>query len=421
MKILCAPETFKFPKRADGLQVVLYGQPGNPRRGAAGEAIKRELRREGLMPAPRAWDFLSLSLAVMAADAAGHRARSPDGWTREFDIQVAVIDPRFWNGQAEKISQALSFLTTDVWKISFVAGGAQPIPPRSTRTPTEKAVVLLSGGLDSFIGAIDLVASGAKPIAVSHLVRGDGERQRDYAAELELRHIQLNHNTVVPDGEMPPSQRARSMSFIAYGVLVATALKNYVSGKTIPLYMCENGFIAINPPLTITRLGSLSTRTAHPVFIKSLQSVLDDAGLRVKITNPYEFVTKGEMLVGAKSKDLVERFACDTTSCGRLRVYNNQHCGRCIPCLIRRAAFLRAGIGDTTVYKFPDLSSADAEAFEDVRAAAMAVAKMKAKGIGSIVDAALSASVIGATEPYLRVVERGLIELGVFLQSHGVE
>jgi hypothetical protein len=62
------------------------------------------------------------------------------------------------------------------------------------------------------------------------------------------------------------SQRARSIIFFAYGVLAATALKRYHDGQPVTLYVCENGFIAINPSLTTARLGSLSTRTTHPAL-----------------------------------------------------------------------------------------------------------------------------------------------------------
>ena len=109
-----------------------------------------------------------------------------------------------------------------------------------------------------------------------------------------MRHLQLNHNANVPDSENPPSQRARSIVFLAYGVLVATTLARYHTGESITLYVCENGFIAVNPPLTGGRLGSLSTRTTHPVVLSSLQHILDAAELRVKIVNPYSFKTKGE-------------------------------------------------------------------------------------------------------------------------------
>jgi hypothetical protein len=37
--------------------------------------------------------------------------------------------------------------------------------------PKEDCIVLLSGGLDSFIGAIDIVANGHRPFAVSQSVR----------------------------------------------------------------------------------------------------------------------------------------------------------------------------------------------------------------------------------------------------------
>ena len=97
---------------------------------------------------------------------------------------------------------------------------------------------------------------------------GDAENQRTFAKVMGggLRHLQMNHNAGVPKPETPSSQRARSLIFIAYGVLAATTLKQYHAGGSVTLYVCENGFISINPPLTEMRLGSLSTRTTHPVF-----------------------------------------------------------------------------------------------------------------------------------------------------------
>jgi hypothetical protein len=123
------------------------------------------------------------------------------------------------------------------------------------------------------------------------------QKQVRFASQIGsgLSHLQLNHNAKCP-GQHERSQRARSIVFLAYGVLLATALRRYGDGDEIPLFVCENGFISVNPPLTTGRLGSLSTRTAHPVFFGQFQRLLDVAGLRVRITNPYEFVTKGEML-----------------------------------------------------------------------------------------------------------------------------
>lgn len=425
MRILCAPKTFAFPSAPGVLEVVLYSQPGLPVRGAAGDAIQKAIRRQKLMPAERAWDFLSLCLAIMAADAAGHRKRSPDGWTRNFELQIAVVDPAFWNSQAPTICEALAFLTTDIWRIEFISGGFLPAQLKKPSFPSENNIVLVSGGLDSFIGAADLAATGLKNLAVSHTVRGDAAKQADYAAAISggIRHIRLNHNTKVPNGEKPPSQRARSVIFLAYGVLIATALRDYHNGKSIRLFMCENGFISVNPPLTTTRLGSLSTRTAHPVFLKTIQGVLTAAGIRVTIENPYGFKTKGEMLMESQNPALMQSLATSTTSCGRFRRYKNRHCGRCVPCLIRRAAFVRAGIIDDTGYVFEKLGIKDSDhaAWEDVRAAAMAVAKLNSKGVESIVDAALMPSIVGDLAPYKDVVSRGLKEIEVLLKSFGVQ
>lgn len=126
-------------------------------------------------------------------------------------------------------------------------------------------------------------------------------------------------------------------------MLAATSTQRYLAGETVPLYVCENGFIAINPPLTNARIGSLSTRTAHPEFLGKMQEVLDGAGLRVKIVNPYAEKTKGEMLRECLDQSLLSEEAGASTSCGRFQRFNYTHCGRCVPCQIRRGAFIAWG------------------------------------------------------------------------------
>ena len=78
MKITCALSDFDFSCIPSDLDVVLYGSNNNPTRGSAGTALKQAIIREKVVPAARAWDFLSLALAVVSADVAGHRDRSPN-------------------------------------------------------------------------------------------------------------------------------------------------------------------------------------------------------------------------------------------------------------------------------------------------------------------------------------------------------
>lgn len=426
MKLVCGPTGLDFDALNGDLNIVLYGREDRAHRGSAGAAIVEELRRKKLVLHPRAWDLLSIALSVTAADLAGHRNKSSDGWTREFELSIAVAEPEFWETQVCTLEALLRFLTTDRWRIAFIPDASYPERPAQRVSPDHDCVVLLSGGLDSFTGALDLVAQGRRPFAVSQSVRGDAEKQRSLAVAIGrgIGHLQLNHNTIVPDPENPPSQRARSLVFFSYGVLAATTLRRYGDGDSVPLFVCENGFISINPPLTGSRLGSLSTRTSHPVVLALLQRVLDAAGIKVHLENPYAYRTKGEMLTGALLQDALKKHAHETTSCGRFKRFGYRHCGRCVPCLIRRAAFHAWKVRDRTGYVYEDLRIDDLDhaRSDDVRAAGMAVAEVAEIGLDQWLGIALSSPLIGKAAPPLRdVASRGLAEIERFLDKFHIK
>lgn len=424
MKLICAQNDFAFPGNEDELEVVLYGYADTSTRGSAGAAIKDKIVREKLYAASRAWDFLSIALSVNAADLAGHRDLSSDGWGREFELQISVSDPEFWNTQQGLIKKFLGFLTTDRWQLRFAGGGLVAVPDRTLDRPKQNCITLLSGGLDSFVGCVDLIAKGNLPFVVSQTVRGDAGKQCTFAQAMDApRHLQINHNTELPDPENPPSQRARSLIFLAYAVLTATTLERYYAGGGVTVYLCENGFISINPPLTGARLGSLSTRTTHPVFLQLVQQLLNSAGLRILIENPYQLKTKGEMLRECADQQLLRAHASQTTSCGRFNHYGYKHCGRCVPCLVRRAAFQASGLADTTDYVFKNLGIDDEEhaGFDDVRAAAMALAQVGADGLEAWIGPSLSTALLADVSPLEATVGRGLGEIGELLKSYGVK
>ncbi|WP_316205315.1 Qat anti-phage system QueC-like protein QatC [Bradyrhizobium sp. SZCCHNS3004] len=424
MKLLCAPAEVRRLNEKEFLRVVLYGQAGADDRGSAGAAVRADIRRARLAPTRKAWDLLSIALSVMAADAAGRRNLSPDGWTREFDLEIAVAEPTLWNELADLVTDALAFLTTDRWRLRFIAGGAAPSPPAEHIRPPENAVVLLSGGLDSLSGAIDLAASGERLVAISKTVRGDAEKQVEFASRIGtgLRHFQLNDNATVPGGD-DTTQRARSIIFLAFGVLVATALRPYNSGGALPLYVCENGFIAVNPPLTGSRVGSLSTRTAHPYFLTLMQDILDAASIGVKIRTPYATKTKGEMLRECADQLLLRKLAGRSTSCGRFQRFNYRHCGRCVPCQVRRAAFLAWGEDDPTEYVYEDLGRDDPDyaGFDDVRSVGMALAAVKDGDFEQWLGSALSWPRLDQREALKDMLSRGLAELGTLHAHYGVK
>jgi hypothetical protein len=60
-------------------------------------------------------------------------------------------------------------------------------------------------------------------------------------------------------------------------------------------------------------------------------------------------MTKGEMLEACKDQLTLKAVAEQTVSCGKWKRARMQ-CGRCVPCLIRRAAFHAANMTDATIY-----------------------------------------------------------------------
>jgi hypothetical protein len=85
------------------------------------------------------------------------------------------------------------------------------------------------------------------------------------------------------------------------------------------------------------------TKTTHPQFIALMQELLDGLGVGVALELPYRFKTKGQMLQECRNQPLLEELASGTTSCGRFRTYNRTHCGRCVPCMIRKGRSTHGG------------------------------------------------------------------------------
>lgn len=347
------------------------------------------------------------------------------------DVIVAVSDPIRWGAERPLLERMFRFLTGDIWTIQFTGGGIHPAPPRQTNVSRpETCVSLLSGGLDSLIGAIDLQARSETPIFVSNRVSGECGRQYEFAAALGARKrlVSLNHNARTRCDHPEISQRPRSLAFIAFAVLAATTLDKYRDGESVDLYVPENGFISLNVPLTRLRVGSLSTRTTHPVFLADMQELLDKLELRVKLVNPYKWKTKGEMMAECLDQDKLRELGPHSMSCGRGgRIHT--HCGSCLPCIVRRSAFLHwngAIADDHTAppYKRPepadDFHQQEFSRYDDVMQCLEAIDLAARNGGRRWVGPALMAGRIGDPQPHRDVAIRGLSEIETFMHATGL-
>jgi hypothetical protein len=125
-------------------------------------------------------------------------------------------------------------------------------PSDRPRTADPSCVCLFSGGLDSFIGAIDLLQGNEDPFLVSHYWDGiTSKHQTDCARALQQRFpaAALNQirarvgfpNNIVAAFPAENTLRGRSFLFFALAVLAANAI-----GGDVVIHMPENGLISLN-------------------------------------------------------------------------------------------------------------------------------------------------------------------------------
>ena len=377
--------------------------------GHVGLRIFRELRKSKICPSTLAFDFLMIAYAVVAADKAILRRTSIDGWTRQIELTVFVHEQKTWQTVKKSFEEMLRFLTGDFWIITFNRIKEPIVPVKQYPLHDNDCISLLSGGMDSLVGAIDLHEMGKTPLFVSQVVRGDAEHQRMYANSIGSNNLCQWSNNIKIHGTSENSTRARSIIFFAYALLASCGIKSDESGKK-DIYVPENGFISLNIPLDSLRIGSLSTKTTHPVYMRLLQKMWDDLGMNVNLILPYKFKTKGEVLLECRNQALMKSLIFGTTSCGKYHRHGFRHCGTCVPCLVRRASFLKANLTDETEkgYCIDTLKASDSR---DLAAAAMACIQINNYGIESLVKGALSFASDDERAIYLGVIQRGLDEI----------
>ena len=310
-------------------------------------------------------DLFYVSLMVFYADRKILRRTQPDAWTRDITMYMPVLCLDKWNANSQLLESMLYFLTGDHWHFQFRERALnkyeelrRDVINKSKNKLATTEFCMLSGGLDSFIGATDLLASGHEPIFVGNYNGGKGVSvYQKKVIDLLSTHFSYDKDRfyqfyAAPRSGKEDTTRSRSLMFFSHAILLASGM-----GNPVTLYVPENGVISLNIPLTVHRSGSLSTRTTHPHFMGMLQLLLSKMGLPISIVNPYQFKTKGEMVRDCLASQFLKDNVKWTMSCSHpdLGRYAGDpqpsHCGCCLPCTIRRAAIRFAGLKDKSKYR----------------------------------------------------------------------
>lgn len=429
----------KLPSLAKNvIPVQIYGIDGRRENNIAtiGNSVIDKLKRFGVDLTPAAFDYLTLALAVTAADAFVQRKTAADGWSREIELKLSLYKPAPWIAQKNSIEKLLHFLSGDLWELKITDGGCPPPIPYSRRSRyhlinLEKldCVCLFSGGVDSTVGALDLLSNSRKPLLVSHSYTHDKSLQDAIAGKLKgkgkFSRFPINAYPRPPHslkGSTDISTRTRSFNFFALGVIGGCALSKINKLKQVELFVPENGFISLNAPLTSRRIGSLSTKTTHPYYVQSVQSLFEATKINVTLINPYKFKTKGEMLKECADQKTLREVVQETVSCSNWKRKGKQ-CGRCVPCLIRRAAFASMGFCESNVYLYENLATVlkDKNNRDDLFALISAINRVSDKTVISwLLDSGPLSSNKEVRDEYKKIFIKGLNEVKTYLKDEGL-
>ena len=312
-------------------------------------------------------DMVEMAAYVYAADQLCRRGGEREfeygqKWRRHFRFEVPVRDLDRWTDPTTRnaLTDTLGFLSDDDYEFHFVEHKSPPpltkyIPfagPTNENGAVDE-VILFSGGLDSFGGAVREILQGQRRVAlVSHVsTEKIGKPQRELAADImqaatpgtpEPLHIQVSLNKDKAMGR-DSTQRTRSFVYAIFAGVVARGLGR----DRVRVY--ENGVVSFNLPTSLQVIGGRASRTTHPRTLTSLGTFLSAAfGSEMRIENPFLWKTKAEMLQEIKAAGHAE-MCRHTISCAHTiaRTTQHSHCGRCSQCIDRRLVALAAGYDDT--------------------------------------------------------------------------
>ena len=304
-------------------------------------------------------DLIEIAAYVYAIDASVSRGGPKDQqmgakWHRRFLVEVPVRDPNRWQQPKLKrdLEETLMFLSGDRFEISFVQRAKSPsaatqffeLGPEGSWTPD--TVMLFSGGLDSFAGALEQLIEQKNRVAlVSHfsstkLAPVQKELQRAISERIgpdRLMHLPVRMQLSVKTNR-EGTHRTRSFLFAVLGLATATAFKQ----NQISFY--ENGIVSLNLPPVSNVLGTRATRTTHPQTLARYTQLFSRVlATPIRVENPYFWRTKKDVVRVIERLGMADQIA-HTRSCADVHNLTKQysHCGRCSQCIDRRFAIMAA-------------------------------------------------------------------------------
>ena len=304
-------------------------------------------------------DLLEIAAYVYCGDQRARRGLDTledtgSAWRRDLHYVIPVRHPEVWRRPElnETLKQTLDFLSDDFYEFDFRPAA------RNHPTGTEyfdlvdggmaaEEVVLFSGGIDSFAGALETIfQQNKKTVLVGH-----HSAPKVVAAQKELvdalkkaghgnRTLYISIRVTNADCEpIETTQRSRSFLFACLAFVVARMFdRDHFT-------FFENGVVSLNLPIARDVVGARATRTTHPRVISGFAELFSILANRpIEVRTPYLWSTKTEIVEKTVAMGF-GRLLSKTVSCAHPRQWTKdlRQCGNCSQCIDRRFAVVAAG------------------------------------------------------------------------------
>lgn len=307
----------------------------------------------------RLFDLLVVAAAVEFCDR--FKRRPALGWSRAFDVRVAVHEPEIWSAPETKaiLEETLSFLTGDIWRFCFEArqkSEPAPVTIQLPLPPYRALIMPYSEGLDSL--AVHALTAQATNSELVRVRLGSGGVDKAALDKDRKPFARVPYKVSVPSSA-ESSARSRGFKF-AVVTAIAAAMSDVQR-----IIVTESGQGALGPVLVRSGHAYPDYRV-HPAFSRKMERLFVAlTGHDIRYEYPRLWHTKGETLAAAKALPAPPDFVSRTRSCWQSSQHasvdgSRRQCGICAACILRRMSMLSAGIEEPSDrYVWENLAVAD--------------------------------------------------------------
>ncbi len=265
-------------------------------------------------------------------------------------LKLVMYDVKFWKNEIPLLCEIATHIVGRGIAIEII-----PNENKRQEYPLKKKkhanITLFSGGLDSFLSALENPDSVLVHVEKAMATRCFARKSKSFIAKFQGRRLYEEIPYVTRKmGEGLAISNSRALVFICLGAMYVPV---YDANEII---IGENGLLIYNPPIFE---GAEMTRGLRPDLTVKIEKLLTDVcGKKITLRFPDKSMTKKEVLCKIESivgKNKFPKILKITHSCSQQQPTKGVKgkmlmCGLCYACVVRRISTLSMGVDESNNY-----------------------------------------------------------------------